>query len=408
MADGQPLRIGNSHTSDAETRIERSGTDPHTALTVNNTNGNGIVGRGAGGTTGGPLFVAPPMGVVGQSEDGFGVAGDGGVGGVLGSSREGTGVAGRTSEDGGTGVSGASDSRFGTGVVGTVGPTPPSTILGVGVFGGEASLGETDGVGVLGTSERGTGVSGDSRTGDGMVGSSQSGIGVSGFSTSNHGVEGSGPFSGIHGISSTGHGVFGDSRDGRGVFGLSNNGTGVWGESNAGFAGRFFGRVLVTGMLEKLGGGFKMDHPLDPENKYLSHSFVESPDMKNIYDGVAVLDESGAAWIELPQWFEALNRDLRYQLTAIGAPGPDLHVAEEVSNNRFKIAGGRAQTKVSWQVTGIRQDEWANANRIETEEEKPAEARGHYLHQERRGQPEEPGIDWEQYEDRMQQVRRRP
>jgi hypothetical protein len=159
--------------------------------------------------------------------------------------------------------------------------------------------------------------------------------------------------------------VFGDSRDGRGVFGRSNNGTGVWGESNVGFAGQFFGRVLVTGMLEKLGGGFKMDPPLDPENKYLSHSFVESPDMKNIYDGVAVLDERGAAWVELPQWFEALNRDFRYQLTAIGAPAPDLHVAEEMSNNRFKIAGGRAHMKVSWQVTGIRQDERANANRIE-------------------------------------------
>jgi hypothetical protein len=394
MPDGDSLFLGTINTSASDTSLERSGDDIHTALVVNNTNGNGIVGRGAGGRTGGPGFVAPPNGVVGQSEDGFGVVGDGGAGGVLGSSREGTGVAGRTSGDGGTGVVGASDSRFGTGVVGTVGPTPPSTILGVGVFGGEAFPGETDGVGVLGTSESGTGVSGGSRTGDGVVGSSESRNGVSGFSTSNHGVEGSGPISGIHGTSSTGHGVFGDSRDGRGVFGRSNIGTGVWGESNAGFAGRFFGRVLVTGMLEKLGGGFKMDHPLDPENKYLSHSFVESPDMKNIYDGVAVLDERGAAWVELPQWFEALNRDFRYQLTAIEAPAPDLHVAEEVSNNRFKVAGGRAHMKVSWQVTGIRQDEWANANRIETEEEKPAEERGHYLHPERRGQAEEPGIDW--------------
>jgi len=187
--------------------------------------------------------------------------------------------------------------------------------------------------------------------------------------------------------------VFGDSRDGRGVFGRSNNGTGVWGESTAGFAGRFFGRVLVTGMLEKQGGGFKMDHPLDPENNYLSHSFVESPDMKNIYDGVAVLDEGGAAWVELPQWFEALNPECRYQLTAIAAPAPELHVAEEVSNNRLKIAGGRAQMKVSWQVTGIRQDEWAKANRIETEEEKPAEERGHYLHTQRGVRSEESGID---------------
>jgi hypothetical protein len=396
MADGQPLRIGNNHTSDAETRLERSGAEQHSALSVDNAKGNGIVSRGVGSRT--------VTGVLGVSEDGVGVAGNGGAGGVRGSSHEGIGVSGRTSGDGGTGVEGASDSSLGTGVVGTVGSTPPSAIFGVGVFGG----GEADGIGVLGTSESGTGVTGNSRTGDGVRGLSNSSNGVKGLSTTNHGVEGSGPFSGIHGISPTGHGVFGDSPDGRGVFGRSNNGIGVLGQSDVGFAGQFIGGVRVTGLLEKLGGGFKMDHPLDPENKYLSHSFVESPDMKNVYDGVAVLDEGGATWVELPQWFEALNRDFRYQLTAIGAPAPELHVAEEMSNNRFEIAGGRAHMKVSWQVTGIRQDEWANANRIETEEEKPAEERGHYLHQERGGQPEEPGIDWEQREDRMRQVRRRP
>jgi len=36
--------------------------------------------------------------------------------------------------------------------------------------------------------------------------------------------------------------------------------------------------------------------------------------------------------------------------------------------------------KVSWQVTGIRKDPWANANRIEVEEDKPTKERGYYLY----------------------------
>ena len=124
--------------------------------------------------------------------------------------------------------------------------------------------------------------------------------------------------------------------------------------------------------------------------------------MKNVYDGVVVLDRKGKAEIELPDWFGALNKDFRYQLTAIGAPGPNLYIAEKISdtttsnknnnNSRFKIAGGTSGMKVSWQVTGIRKDPWANANRIEVEEEKPAKERGYYLHPELYSQPEEKGI----------------
>ena len=127
---------------------------------------------------------------------------------------------------------------------------------------------------------------------------------------------------------------------------------------------------------------------------YLSHSFVESPDMKNVYDGVAVLDAKGTAWVTLPEWFEALNSDFRYQLTAIGQPQPKLYIAREVAGNRFKIAGGRAGAKVSWQVTGIRQDAYAKAHRIPVEEDKPLAERGHYLHPELFGQPKEKGIDY--------------
>jgi hypothetical protein len=210
--------------------------------------------------------------------------------------------------------------------------------------------------------------------------------------------------------SDRGRGVFGSSNSSNpGVYGISDSGNGVYGMSEEGYTAYLDGKVKITGNLEKAGGSFKIDHPLDPANKYLCHSFVESPDMKNVYDGVVVLDRKGKAEIELPDWFGALNKDFRYQLTAIGAPGPNLYIAEEISeatttkysnsssnnnnnNSRFKIAGGASGMKVSWQVTGIRKDPWANANRIEVEEDKPNQERGYYLHPHLYGQPEEKGI----------------
>jgi hypothetical protein len=185
------------------------------------------------------------------------------------------------------------------------------------------------------------------------------------------------------------------SDNGNGVVGIANNGSaayGVWGKSTSGYAGYFSGNVNVTGTLSKSGGSFKIDHPLDPENKYLQHSFVESPDMMNIYNGNVVLDGDGEAWVQLPEWFEVLNRDFRYQLTAIGAPFIP-YIAEEIANNRFKIAGGLPGKKVSWQVTGIRQDAWANAHRIEVEEEKGVGERGSYLHPELYGQSSDKSME---------------
>ena len=148
------------------------------------------------------------------------------------------------------------------------------------------------------------------------------------------------------------------------------------------------GNLTVSGSVTKNSGSFRIDHPLDPANKYLYHSFVESPDMKNMYDGLAVLDKDGEALVPLPDWFEALNQDFRYQLTAVGGPGPNLYIAQEVSHNQFKIAGGTAGMKVSWQVTGVRHDAYANAHRIPVEVEKPAELRGHYEDPAELGQPD--------------------
>jgi hypothetical protein len=179
------------------------------------------------------------------------------------------------------------------------------------------------------------------------------------------------------------------------------------GDGGAGRAGTFYGDVLVTGNLSKGGGSFKIDHPLDPENKYLYHSFVESPDMLNIYNGNVKLDSNGEATVELPEWFGTLNRDFRYSLTALGIPGPNLYIAAEVANNNFKIAGGTPGAKVSWTVTGIRQDAWANAHRIPIEENKSEKERGHYLHPELYGQPEEKGVEWARHPEMMKRMSER-
>jgi trimeric autotransporter adhesin len=150
--------------------------------------------------------------------------------------------------------------------------------------------------------------------------------------------------------------------------------------------------LQVDGNVSKGGGSFKIDDPLDPANKYLSHSFVESPDMMNIYNGLVSLGAHGAAWVTMPAYFEALNREFRYQLTSLGRSQPGLYVAREISGNRFQIAGGKPGGRVSWQVTGIRHDAFADAHRIPVEEDKPARERGKYLHPELFGAPEQLAI----------------
>ncbi len=167
-------------------------------------------------------------------------------------------------------------------------------------------------------------------------------------------------------------------------------------------AGYFLGNVQVTGSLSKGSGSFKIDHPLDPANKYLCHSFVESPDMMNVYNGNIVLDANGEATVEMPKWFSSLNKDFRYQLTTIGGYAP-VYIAEEMANNRFKIAGGKANLKVSWQVTGIRQDAFANAHRIQVEVEKEGNERGKYLYPTENGVSETLGMEYEKMQERIQQ-----
>jgi hypothetical protein len=93
----------------------------------------------------------------------------------------------------------------------------------------------------------------------------------------------------------------------------------------------------------------------------------------------------------MPAWFEALNQEFRYQLTCIGGYAP-VYIEETISENRFKIAGGLPGLEVSWQVTGVRHDPYAQQHRIPVEEEKPQRERGTYLHPALYGMPESMGV----------------
>ena len=331
------------------------------------------------------------IGVIGSGQR-YGVQGIGAVDNSIGVRGEGFG-SGSTGVSG-TGVTGVIGSGALTGVYGTAGlhgvwgNSPDAS--GNGVYGTASGLA---GVGVYGSGQW-QGVFGTSTIGTGVVGSGGT-YGVSGFSATGTGVHGTGDLVGVVGI--------GTGLTGSGVGVSASGGIGLQ-ASGTHYAGTFAGDVSISGTLTKGGGSFKIDHPLDPANGYLSHSFVESPDMMNVYNGNVMLNDDGEAWVTLPGWFEALNRDFRYQLTAMGAPGPNLYVASEVSGNRFKIAGGTPNGRVSWQVTGIRQDAWANAHRIAVEENKPDAERGTYLHPKEHGQPEAGAATLSRTADRRQQL----
>jgi hypothetical protein len=141
------------------------------------------------------------------------------------------------------------------------------------------------------------------------------------------------------------------------------------------------GNLDIIGSITKGSGTFEIDHPLDPGNKYLKHSFVESPDMMNVYNGNVTTDKRGLAVVTLPNYFQALNKDFRYQLTAMGTFA-QATVAREIHDNQFTIRTSKPDVKVSWQVTGVRHDAYAEQNPVQVEEEKSPRDRGHYLHPE--------------------------
>jgi hypothetical protein len=348
---------------------------------------------------------------IGRGVVGSATATDGATLGVYGISESsaGRGVYGAANASSGVaiGVYGLSNSSVGRGMYAAATSTTGAN------WGLQAITFSPDGTALNGHANQpgpgvGVGVSGDTN--------SDSGIGAAGAATA-----GTGSSYGVYGFnnSSQGTAVFAwnqafagstyglrslvYSTAGRAVEGWASatSGTnyGIYGisSSTAGYAGYFSGRVNVTGTLTKGGGSFKIDHPLDPENKYLYHSFVESPDMKNVYDGSVTTDGLGYATVELPEWFEALNRDFRYQLTVVDSSDAFVlaKVAGEIEHNRFTVRTSLPGIKVCWQVTGIRKDPFAEKNRIPVEELKPEAERGKYLYPDAYGLPAERGVDYE-------------
>jgi hypothetical protein len=300
------------------------------------------------------------------------------------------GVTGMSTSNSTAGIHGQ-DTLGGYGVLGVANGTSGQGVWGES-FGTQFTTYGPDGVHGQAHSSVGSGVAGlnSDPNGTGVYGSGNTGV----FGAGTTGVYGAGS-TGVYGTSPGGAGVYAESTTGGWAVDAVNtgSGTGVLAGSASGWAAWFNGNVEVDGNLSKAGGSFKIDHPLDPANKYLYHSFVESPDMMNIYNGNVTTDAQGDVVVELPEWFETLNRDFRYQLTVIGQFAQAI-VSTEIADGRFSIKTDKPNVKVSWQVTGIRQDAWANAHRIPLEEAKPELERGSYLHPELYGAPEEKGVLW--------------
>ena len=214
------------------------------------------------------------------------------------------------------------------------------------------------------------------------------------------GVEGDGgpggPGSSYDGVGGNFFGGYGGS--------TNSGGDGIDAQAGSGLAGVFTGDISVSGAISAGTKDFKIDHPLDPANKYLVHASVESSEMKNIYDGVVVTDAQGEAMVSLPEWFEALNTDFRYQLTVIGQFAQAI-VGHEIENRQFQIKTNAPNVKVSWQVTGVRRDAFAKAHPLVVEQEKEARLKGFYVHPELYAAAAEKQIEWARHPAMMKQMK---
>lgn len=390
-----PLIYGQNDSADPSAVGVAGSSNNGIAIYGTTLGGKGVVGRDFG--NGG-------YGVEGKSVTGYGVVGESASAGVVGKSTgSGPGVYGESALFNGVrGVANNSDHPAVVGVhngvgIGVYGESPGTGVVGI-------STGNASGIGVYGESAQYNGVRGVAHnTAHGAVVGVHTSTGIGVYGTSNYQAI-RGDSTGTGGNSA---GIYGGAsgNNANGVVGEANTGPsayGVWGKSTSGYAGTFSGNVQVTGTLSKGGGAFKIDHPLDPANKYLYHSFVESPDMMNIYNGNVTTDERGEALVTLPDYFTALNRDFRYQLTVLGQFAQAM-IAEKIKENSFKIRTSLPNVEVSWQVTGIRQDAWANAHRIKTEEDKPQSERGYYLYPKLFNQPEEKSVEWARHPEMMKQ-----
>ena len=177
-----------------------------------------------------------------------------------------------------------------------------------------------------------------------------------------HGLLGIG-YNGVVGETnySQGNAVFGENYDAIAPLG---NGIGVAGTGYWGVVGedRYLGAqagaygVLSNGELGATGvKSFIIDHPADPANRFLKHFSSESNEVLNIYRGNVVFDHNGEAEVQMPDYFDLINRNPSYQLTPIGSYA-QLYVKEKLENGGFVIAGGTEGMEASWTVYAERND----------------------------------------------------
>ena len=197
--------------------------------------------------------------------------------------------------------------------------------------------------------------------------------------------------------------------------GSTEGGTGIVAEGGDPFrvAGSFLGSVEISDSLD-VGGdlnvvgtkNFKIDHPLDPQNKCLLHAAIESSEVLNVYSGNVTTDNNGDAVVTFPDWFEAINRDFRYQLTVVGTFAQAI-IAEKIKGNRFTIKSSTPNVEISWQVTGVRSDPVMIKHPFKAEQYKSERERGFYLSPDAYGQSEERGTEWARQPQVMRQLKER-
>jgi hypothetical protein len=427
-------QLAVANTFKAEQTITASNTTQ--ILTVTQT-GTGLAIVGKGGISGSST-AGTGAGVLGV---GSGQAGYGVYGSETATIGNGYGVYGVNNTQAGAGVEGyAANTSYGIGVLGN---SAGSTGIGVegtsagsyGVFGwSTATSGASYGVYGSGASPSGAGVYGIGVIGVVGVSTGPSNVAntfppggqFTGFSAvsgsrdnGTDGVDGQGGNADPKGVAvQGGNGVYGVGGSATGVGGLDGEGgeftggsggaggfgDGVFGVAGSGHAGLFLGDVYVQGTLTATTKDFQIDHPLDPANKYLVHASVESSEMMNIYTGNVTTDSQGHATVQLPEWFEVLNTDFRYQLTVIGQFAQAI-IGRKIENNRFEIRTSAPNVEVSWQVTGVRQDAYAKAHPLVVEKEKDARLKGFYIHPELYGAPGEKQIEWARHPQMMKRIK---
>jgi hypothetical protein len=199
---------------------------------------------------------------------------------------------------------------------------------------------------------------------------------------------------------SIGYGVIGYASNvngGTGVLGqtASNNGYGVVGTCGTGGQNQW--GVFANGQIGATGlKPFRIDHPFDPENRYLMHYSAEGPEPQNVYNGNVRTDLRGHAWVQLPHYFSEINIEPRYQLTVVDDSASEgfvlVKVGRKIQDNRFLIMTNAPSVEVSWQVTARRNDRYVRAYGAPIELMKPAHEVGTYQRPELYGKPESMGL----------------